>query len=246
MNLQNGVVAWAISTSKYIQNDLKNIEGILIKHGLSLRKGMNSPLPGNYRPECDLTPECGTDNARLYASLIGILRWLVELGRVDISCEVSMMSSHTAMPREGHLDHVLYMFSYLKQHHSSRLVLDPTYPDIDLDKFPQYYWKQFHGDVEEVLPKNAPKPMGKEFIIRAFVDADFAGDSLTRRSRTGLLVMLNGAPIYWLSKKQTPMETGSFGSEFAAMRQCSIPDSMLKKKTASVSYHFVRELSSIG
>ena len=144
------------------------------------------------------------------------------------------------LPREGHLDHVLYMFSYLKQHHSSRLVLDPTYLDIDLDKFPWYNWKQFYGDVEKVLPKNAPKPVGKEFIIRAFVDADFAGDSLTRRSRTGLLVMLNGAPIYWLSKKQTPMETGSFGSEFAAMRQCSIPDSMLKKKTASVSYHFVR------
>ena len=160
MNLQNGVVAWAISTSKYIQNDLKNIEGILIKHGLCLRKGTNSPLPCNYRPEFDLTPGCGTDNAQLYASLIGILRWLVELSWVDISCEVSMMSSHTVMPREGHLDHDLYMFSYLKQHHSSRLVLDPTYPDIDLDKFPRYNWKQFYSDVEEVLPNNAPKSVG--------------------------------------------------------------------------------------
>ena len=63
MNLPNGVVAWAISVSKYIQSALKNIEGIIIKHGLSLRKGTNSPLSGNYRPECDLTSECGTDNA---------------------------------------------------------------------------------------------------------------------------------------------------------------------------------------
>ena len=124
------------------------------------------------------------------------------------------------MPREGHLDHVLYMFSYLKQYHNSRLVLDPSYPEIDLDKFPRYNWKQFYGDAKEVIPKNAPKPVGKEFIIRAFVDADFAGDNLTRRSRTGFLVMLNGAPIYWLSKKQTSMETSSFGSEFVAMRQC--------------------------
>ena len=149
-----------ISASKYIRSDLKNIEGNLTKHGLSLRKGTNSPLPGNYRPECDLTPECGTDNAQLYASLIVILRWLVDFGRVDISCEVSIMSSYTAIPREGHLDHVLYIFSYLKQHHSSRLVLDPTYPDIDLDQFPRYNWKQFHGDIEEVLPKYAPKPVG--------------------------------------------------------------------------------------
>ena len=65
-------------------------------------------------------------------------------------------------------------FLISKKYHSSRLVLDPSYPDIDLDKFPRYNWKQFYGNVEEVLPKNVPKPIGKKFIIRAFVDADFA------------------------------------------------------------------------
>ena len=133
LELPNGVVAWAISTSKYIQQALNNPEGILKTHGLKLRKNMNSPLPGNCRPECDSTPECSTENATLYTSLIGILRWLVELGRIDITCEVSMMSSYTAMPREGHLDHVICIFSYLKAHHNSRLVLDPSYPDIDMD-----------------------------------------------------------------------------------------------------------------
>jgi hypothetical protein len=32
--------------------------------------------------------------------------------------------------------------------------------------------------------------------------------------------MLNNAPIYWYSKKQTSCETSSFGSEFVAMKQC--------------------------
>ena len=131
-----------------------------------------------------------------------------------------MMSSYTALPREGHLDHVIYMFSYLKTHHNSRLVLDPTYPDINLDVFKRHNWKQFYGDVKELLPRNAPRSIGKEFIIRDFVDADFAGDSLTRRSRTGFIIMLNGAPLFWFSKKQSSMETSSFGSEFVAMRQC--------------------------
>lgn len=36
VNLSNGVTAWAISTSKYIQNTLKNLETILKKHGISL------------------------------------------------------------------------------------------------------------------------------------------------------------------------------------------------------------------
>ena len=101
------MVAWTVSTSEYIQSKLKNIEGVLRKYGLSLRKGTKSPLHGSYKPECDFTPECDTSNARLYDPLIGILRWLVELGRIDINCEVSMMSFHTAMPQEGHLNHML-------------------------------------------------------------------------------------------------------------------------------------------
>ena len=76
LSLPNGVKAWAISASKHIQNTLKNIEVTLRQHGLSLRRGTNSPLPGSYRPECDVTPICDTKNARLYASLIGILQWL--------------------------------------------------------------------------------------------------------------------------------------------------------------------------
>jgi len=56
--------------------------------------------------------------------------------------------------------------------------------------------------------------------MRAFVDSDHAGDSTTRRSRTGFLVCLNSALMYWLSKKQTAIETSSFGSEFIVIKQC--------------------------
>ena len=40
------------------------------------------------------------------------------------------------MPRDGHLNHVLYIFSYLMQQHDNyMLVLDLTYPEIDIDSF---------------------------------------------------------------------------------------------------------------
>ena len=38
---------------------------------------------------------------------------------------------------------------------------------------------------------------------------------------TGFLVYLNNALIYWSSKKQTTVETSSFGSEFMAMKQAT-------------------------
>ena len=65
-----------------------------------------------------------------------------------------------------------------------------------------------------------PEPRGQGFTMRAKVDADHAGDTVTRRSRTGFLVYLNCSPIYWSSKKQTSVESSSFGSEFIAMKQC--------------------------
>jgi hypothetical protein len=47
--------------------------------------------------------------------------------------------------------------------------------------------------------------------MQVFVDADHDGDLLTRRSRSGFIVFLNGAPIYWSSKKQTSCKTSTFG-----------------------------------
>ena len=58
-------------------------------------------------------------------------------------------------------------------------------------------------------------------MMSAMVDADHAADTATRRSRTGFLVHLNCAPIHWMSKKQNSVESSSFGSEFAAMKQCT-------------------------
>ena len=58
------------------------------------------------------------------------------------------------------------------------------------------------------------------FTIVPKVDADHASDTVTRRSRTGILVYLNCSLIHWWSKKHTSIESSSFGAEFIAMKQC--------------------------
>jgi hypothetical protein len=62
-----------------------------------------------------------------YQSLIGVLRWIVELGRVDICLEISIMSSHLALPREGHLEQVCHIFAHLKKYHNTEVVYDPLH-----------------------------------------------------------------------------------------------------------------------
>jgi hypothetical protein len=129
-----------------------------------------------------------------------------------------MLAAHNAMPREGHLGAVFRMYSYLKTRPNARLIFDPTYADIDYVTFPQQNWSDFYGDAKEALPPNAPIPLGKPVEIRCYVDADHAGDKVTRRSRSGILIYLNSAPIVWFTKKQNTVETSSFGSEFVALK----------------------------
>ena len=64
-----------------------------------------------------------------------------------------------------------------------------------------------------------PKQCGPSMTMQVFVDADHVGNLLIRRSRTGFIVFLNGAPIYWSSKKQTSCEMSTFGSKFVAMKR---------------------------
>ena len=98
----------------------------------------------------DNSDELGDEEASYYQSLIGILRWMVELGRVDICTEVSMMSSHLALPRKGHLTALTHVFAYLKAHHNSDMVFDPSEPDLDMANFPREDWSlSIYGDAKE-------------------------------------------------------------------------------------------------
>ena len=54
--------------------------------------------------------------------------------------------------------------------------------------------------------------------MRCFCDDDHAGNLITRRSQTGILIYLNNAPIVWYSKRQNTVETSTYGSELVALR----------------------------
>jgi hypothetical protein len=220
VKLPNNVEAWAMSPSKYVQEAVTNCEDYLEREydGRKLERKASTPFKSLYRPELDTSPELGPEQATYFQSVIGVLRWAVEIGRVDILTEVSMLSSHLAMPREGHLEAVFHIFAYLKKRHNTRMVFDPTYPNIDLSRFKEVDWRPMYGDIKEALPHNAPEPRGKEVDIRVFVDADHAGDKITRRSRTGFIIFINNAPVIWYSKRQNTVESSVFGSEFVAMK----------------------------
>ena len=275
----NGEECWFMGSDQYVSEAIRNVTAWLSNRNLMLKSKVASTLPSGYIPEMDSTPYLNDEDANYYQQQIGVLRWAVELGRIDICAEVSIMSAFNAAPREGHLAAVMHIFAWMKCHSRSKVVLDPDYVTHEEVEKPE--WTEFYQDAEELLPPDMPEPLGHPVQMTTFVDSDHAGDKVTRRSRSGVLVFLNRAPIVWYSKKQNSIETSSFGSEFTAMKvgveiseglryklrmmgvplvgcthikadnmsvvkNSSIPESMLKKKSNSIAYHYVRERAASG
>ena len=187
-------------------------------------KNYSAPNPFSsvqYRPELDTSVECTDSQVSFYQNLIGVLRWIVELGRIDIAYEVSVLSTYLAAPRTGHLLQALHIFKHLEIHSDNDLAFDPAYQNvsgINEINFRRAEMKSIYVDAEEDLPPNAPPSRGRPVQVNCFVDSDHAGNRITRRSHTGILLFCNSAPILWHSKRQKTVESSTFGSEFVALR----------------------------
>ena len=142
--LPDGTIAWYTSPDSYVKESIKNVKRWLEKKNegrsqkLQLKTKAAGALPSGYKPELDVTAELGPEESSWYQQQIGVLRWMVELGRIDVATEVSMLAAHTALPREGHLLAVLHLYAYLSKHNRSKTVYDPTV--IEHDEPEQQSW----------------------------------------------------------------------------------------------------------
>ena len=215
---------WSMSGDHYVKSVVDDIETKLAKQDRRLNANQRSPFTTGYRPEFDTSPELDEDGVSTFQELIGCYRWAIELGRADIAVEVSLLSRHMALPRRGHLEQAYNIAAYLKLKQYSKLVMSPKpmrHKELLKSRFnTDAEWYEFYGDVKEEIPLDAPEPLGKTVEMTAWVDADHAGDKLTRRSHTGLIIFLMSAPIFWYSKRQATIESSTFGSEIVAMRTC--------------------------
>jgi hypothetical protein len=83
--------------------------------------------------------------------------------------------------------------------------------------------KEFYPDAAKELDVKLPNLLVEdELEITASVDsADHAHDNnkaTTRRSMTGLLILVGRTPVFFMSKRQGAIETSTYGAEFCAMR----------------------------
>ena len=177
------------------------------------------PLEGEDHPELDTSELCDEHQTKQFQTLIGQLQWLISLGRFDIAVHVMSLSRFRAQPRKGHLDRAKRIVGYLLFLPDGAIRFRIGEPDFSSLTDQEYDWtRTVYSGACEQIPHDIPKPLGKHVQTTHYVDANLHHDLATGKAVTAALHFLNQTPIDAYTKRQSTVETATYGSEFVAAR----------------------------
>ena len=209
---------WCFGCKKYIKEAIVRIESMFG----TLPKSSVPMISGDH-PEMDDSEVLDDETHRKFQMLIGIMNWVVTIGRLDIAYATMSLSRFSACPRRGHLERALKVFGYLKKRPNRRICVDSRDPlllgfEAELEKDYSTSLRKDYPESTEEIDAQLPAPLVEEISITTFVDSDHAHDKITRRSVTGMIILLGRTPVFFSSKRQGAIETSTYGAEFCAMR----------------------------
>ena len=137
-----------MSSTKYMKKAIKEVRGKLMKAGKGLPKQAKTTLSNNYQQEIGLTLELeSAKRQNYYQGLVGILRWIHKLGRLDILVAVLllMLSYLAQQTREGRREQIFHIFANLKAYITLKFAFDDSQPKINWsNSFSNCnWWKEF-------------------------------------------------------------------------------------------------------
>ena len=96
-----------MSPSKYVHEAVRICEEYVTNHlskGHKLLKRAENSFECGHCPELDVSLVLKPDEASYYEFLIEVIRWITEIWHTDIKTKVFLLSSHSAMPRQKHIE----------------------------------------------------------------------------------------------------------------------------------------------
>ena len=196
-----------------------NIPNIDEKRPDGIRK-FKTPMATNDHPEMDDSDLLNEREHRIYQRLMGILQWLVSLGRFDICYTVSSLSRFNSAPRVGHMNRAIRVFGYLEQTPKKSIVINcdelTDLPAMDASLHADMMKK--YPDAIEERSTREPETLGKSLNLTVFADADHAHDQVTRKSITGIIAFIGSTPIIAKSTRQGSVESSTYSAEFNSAR----------------------------
>ena len=90
---------------------------------MELSNKASTSISNKYISKLGTSQELINNYITLYQEIMGMWRWKIEIGQVDIHNEVSLLSSFKASPTEGHLDQLSRIIAFLKKKNKINFVL---------------------------------------------------------------------------------------------------------------------------
>jgi hypothetical protein len=201
---------------------LKAIEKLAAKWNCDTRPSKNLPI----RPDTDL-PKLSEAEVEVkdYLSIVGSCLHICQVSRPDAAFAVGSLARHAGAPGKVHMETALDLVTYL---YTSRYrsIRYSRQAHGDSGNHPEVWSKDEYSDsetaklrrtktIEERLIAGLPEPGPNETSL--YIDADHAGDRNTRRSTSGMIIVMNGGPICWCSRLQKLCAQSSAESEIYAV-----------------------------
>ena len=201
----------AADPRRYVNKILESYERVFKKKPRKARP----PLEGGDHPELDTSELCDEHQTKQFQTLIGQLQWLISLGCFDIAVHVMSLARFRAQPRKGHLDRAKRIVGYLLFLPDGAIRFRTGEPDFSPLKDQDYDWtRSVYSGACEQIPHYIPKPQEKHVQTTHYVDANLHHDLATGNDVTAVLHFLNQTPIDAYTKRQSTVETATYGSEF--------------------------------
>ena len=83
VRLDDGSVAWSMTSRDYVTNEIQNLEDMLARDGdqplkIFGKTAGESPFPLNYRPKLYVSTVSDDTLTSRYLQLVGVLRWAIK------------------------------------------------------------------------------------------------------------------------------------------------------------------------
>ena len=169
-----------------------------------LPKELTPMLVTDCHPELYANPLLGIDDHRKFQILLGMMQWMVTIGKSELYQAVSYLNRFGACPREGRLNLPVRWFGYVKTTIYKQIVIDSRPMEFNrtapnFQKLIPDFKKDYPNAIEEMDPyfSSVFSPLLQTIFL---VYADHSHNIKTRQSITGLIGYVGSTPEIWVSK----------------------------------------------
>lgn len=195
------------------------IKGLVRRASCDGRRGSRSPLPpGKGLSPGTLLPPLRDDDAALFPSIVGSVMYIATVSRPDVAFAASSLARFLSKPTQELLDAAKHVVCYLMSTSNIKLV----------------FGARRNTTLQGTYGLGA---LGKGFHAIAYGDADFANCEETRRSITGTVIILDGTPVVWGSRKQPHVAKSTTAAEYIAASMTVDEAVLIRKVLVDMRVH---------